>query len=61
MRVLLDVYADDGHLHGQLCTPEQTEPVEFSGVLDLVTALERLNPEAAPAQPDAHLNKEATR
>jgi hypothetical protein len=51
MRIQLDVYADGGHLHGQLRTPEQPEPVAFSGVLDLVAALEALGPEPGPEWP----------
>jgi hypothetical protein len=52
MRVELEVYVDGGHLHGQLHTPERPEPVAFSGVLDLVAALERLNPEPGPELPN---------
>lgn len=51
MRIQLDVYTDDGHLHGQLHTPERPEPVAFSGVLDLVAALEALGPEPGPELP----------
>ena len=51
MRIQLDVYADGGHLHGQLHTRERPEPVAFSGVLDLVAALERLDPEPGPDLP----------
>jgi hypothetical protein len=48
MRVVLDVYSDAGHLHGQLRTTEHAAPVAFFGVLDLVSALEQLEPQAAP-------------
>lgn len=56
VRVELEVYVDAGHLHGQLHTAERPEPVAFSGVVDLVAALERLDPEPCPDLP----TKEAT-
>jgi hypothetical protein len=55
MRVLLDVHFDAGHLHGQLRASDHAEPVAFSGVLDLVAALEQLEPEpATDPPPEAH-------
>ena len=48
MRVVLDVYADGGHLHGELRTSEYAEPIAFFGVVDLVAALEQLDPEPGP-------------
>lgn len=43
MRVLLDLYATDGHFHGCVRTTEEATPVEFSGVVELLAALEQLD------------------
>lgn len=48
MRIVLDVYADGGHLHGELRSSENAEPIAFSGVLHLVSALEKLDPDPGP-------------
>ncbi len=48
MRVLLDLYADEGHLHGRVLAGEDAIPVPFSGVLELVAVLEELSPEPQP-------------
>ena len=45
MRVLLEVYADDGHLHGSLRVVNDADPVPFDGVLELLAALEYLDPD----------------
>ena len=52
MRVLLDVYTDEGQLHGQLHSAEHPEPIAFSGVVGLVAAIEQLDP--GPEGPRTH-------
>ena len=48
MHVLLDVYEDEGHLHGWLRAANDADPVPFDGVLELLAALEHLGPDPLP-------------
>jgi hypothetical protein len=46
VRVLLDLYTDDGRMRGWLRGAQEGDPVAFDGVLELVAALERLDSDA---------------
>ena len=49
MRVTLDLFASDERIEGRLHAPNRSEPVEFSGVLQLLHVLEDLDLEPPPA------------
>jgi hypothetical protein len=47
----LELYAVDGHIQGRL-HPDEMEPVAFCGVLELLAALEQLDPPRPPHPSD---------
>ncbi|HEX9642837.1 MAG TPA: hypothetical protein VGC11_02410 [Acidimicrobiia bacterium] len=49
MRVSLELFATNGHIEGRLSPRDGRRAIAFSGVLELVAALEDLDPEPAPA------------
>jgi hypothetical protein len=50
VQMSLELYAVDGHIQGRL-HPDEVEPVAFCGVLELLAALEQLDPPPPTPQP----------
>ena len=57
MRVSLELFATNGRIEGRLSPHDGRRAIAFSGVLELVAALEDLDPEPPPTptpEPDRH-------
>ena len=51
MRVTLELFATQDRITGRI-EPASGAPILFSGVLELLRAIEQLHPEAPPITPD---------
>jgi len=54
VRVSLELFATNGHIEGRLSPGNGRRAIAFSGVLELVAALEDLDPEPAPTTEPHH-------
>jgi hypothetical protein len=51
VRMLFELYAVDGHIQGRLHPDPPDQPVTFCGVLELLAAIEQLDPPPPPQEP----------
>jgi hypothetical protein len=49
--MLFELYAVDGHIQGRLHPDPPAQPVTFCGVLELLAAIEQLDPPPPPQEP----------